>query len=61
MKDEKVVIDGGTVTIMVVDIIGGKVRLGFEAPDWVNIDREEIHTARIRKREKSLDRIPSGR
>ena len=28
--------------IMVVDIGGGRVQLGFEAPKWLNIEREEI-------------------
>jgi carbon storage regulator len=39
---EAIVVDGG-VRITVVAIHGNKVRLGVEAPDWVRVDREEVH------------------
>ncbi len=35
-----------TVTIAVVEITGGKIRLGFEAPQEVRIDREEVSLKR---------------
>ena len=40
-KGESVVIDG-KIRVVVVDICGGKVRLGVEAPDDVKIFRGEI-------------------
>lgn len=38
--NEAVVIEGG-IRVVVTEITGGKVRLGFEAPREVRIDREE--------------------
>lgn len=40
-KNERVRI-GDEVTLTVVDIRGDKVRIGFDAPDDVRIDREEV-------------------
>jgi carbon storage regulator len=42
---EKIIIDHD-IQITVVAINGGKVRLGIEAPDYVRVDREEIHQLR---------------
>jgi carbon storage regulator len=38
---EKVVISVG-VTVTVLEVVGGRVRLGFEAPDQVGIRRGEL-------------------
>jgi carbon storage regulator len=38
---EKVVIDGG-ITVIVMSVIGNKVRLAFDAPDQVRILRGEL-------------------
>jgi carbon storage regulator len=49
--NETILIDGGEITIRVVDIRGGRVRLGIEAPQHVRIERQELETpppARIR-------------
>ena len=43
--DESVIIDGN-IKITVVKIQGDKVRLGFEAPEAIRIDREEVHEMR---------------
>jgi carbon storage regulator len=40
-KDEKVVI-GDSITLMVIEIRGDKVRLGIEAPRDVPVHREEV-------------------
>ncbi len=45
---EKIMLSGG-VSIEIIDIEHGKVRLGFEAPDDVVIDREEVF---VRKTEE---------
>jgi len=46
--NEMIVIDGG-ITIKLVSVVGGRVRLGIEAPKSVRIDREEVHRQRQRQ------------
>jgi len=46
---EKVVLSGG-ITIEVVDLRHGKVKLGFSAPPEIEIDRLEIFEDKQRKR-----------
>lgn len=43
-KDEKIVI-GDSITLMVIEIRGDKVRLGIDAPRDVTVHREEIYQA----------------
>ena len=50
-KDESVFINGN-IRVMIVDVRGEKVRLGFEAPDGVEIWRGEIFEE-IQKAKKS--------
>jgi carbon storage regulator len=40
-KDEQIVIDGGIV-LTVVDVRGGKVRIGIDAPRDLKVHRKEI-------------------
>ena len=41
---ERILIDGGRITVSVQEILGGReVVLGIEAPESVAIDREEVH------------------
>jgi carbon storage regulator len=49
-RGEKIMI-GETITVMVIDVRGDKVRLGIEAPAGVRIDREEVRAARLAERE----------
>jgi carbon storage regulator len=42
---ESVVIQDAQITVTVVDIEGDKVRLGFDAPREVSIDRQEVYDA----------------
>lgn len=49
-KDESIVI-GDSIKIMVVAIMGDKVRLGIEAPKNVSIHREEVYQAIQRTKE----------
>ena len=43
-KNETVVITGG-ITVTVVEIRGDKVRLGFEAPEHISVNRLEVQKA----------------
>lgn len=47
-QGERVVIGEGpdAVTLIVVEVDRGRVRLGFTAPDHVSIDREELRDAK---------------
>lgn len=39
---QQIVIDGGVVTVTVLEIHGGRVRLGIEAPSEVTVRRKEL-------------------
>ena len=43
-KGERILI-GENVTVQVVEIRGDKVRLGINAPDEIQVDREEVRRA----------------
>lgn len=45
-EGESIVADGG-ITFTVLAVIGGKVRIGVEAPKDVVVDRLEIHERKI--------------
>jgi carbon storage regulator len=42
---EKIIIDGN-IEVTVVAVKGNKVRIGIEAPDYVRVDRQEVHERR---------------
>jgi carbon storage regulator len=52
-RDERLIIRNDIV-ITVVEIRGDKVRLGIEAPDDVQVHREEVFEA-IQRQEKHVD------
>lgn len=39
---QKILLNNGEITLVVVDIRGDRVRLGFQAPPEVTIHREEV-------------------
>jgi carbon storage regulator len=43
---EEIVI-GGDIRITVVAIKGDRVRIGVSAPDFVRVDRQEVHERRL--------------
>lgn len=44
-KKDEVIMIGEDITITVVDIRNGRVRLGFEAPKEVPVHRKEVYDA----------------
>ena len=50
-KDESIMI-GGDVEITIVDVRGGKVRLGITAPKSIPVHRREVYDAIQREKEK---------
>ena len=44
-KESESIVIGGDIVVTVIDIRGGKVRLGIEAPKEVPVNRREIHEA----------------
>jgi carbon storage regulator len=44
-QGEAIVINGD-IQVSIVAVQGGKVRVGIEAPDWMTVDRQEIHERR---------------
>lgn len=48
-KNQRIVIDGQLgIWITVIEVAAGKVRLGFEGPKGVTIDREEVHRDKLK-------------
>ena len=49
-KDEKIII-GDSISVMVIEIRGDKVRLGIDAPRDVTVHRQEVYEAIQKERE----------
>jgi carbon storage regulator len=56
-RDETIMI-GDDIEITVVDIRGDKVRLGINAPKWVQVHRKEVYLAIKRENERSANLRP---
>lgn len=41
-KGERIILANGLITFQIVDVKGGKVRVGVQAPEDVSVHREEI-------------------
>lgn len=52
-KNESVIIGDGIVEVMVVEIRGDKVRLGFNAPSDIPVHRKEVQDAINREAKRS--------
>lgn len=44
-QGETIVINGD-IQVSIIALKGGKVRIGIEAPEWVTVDRQEVHQRR---------------
>lgn len=55
-KDESIVI-GDDIEINIVDVRGGKVRLGITAPKETSIHRREIYDAIQREKKEKLAQV----
>lgn len=53
-KDEKIII-GDSISVMVIEIRGDKVRLGIDAPRDVTVHRQEVYEAILKEREVKED------
>jgi carbon storage regulator len=53
-SDEGFVIGNGEIRVLVIDVIGEKVRLGIEAPSYVKVHRDEVYLA-IKKRGEMVE------
>lgn len=51
-KHERIIVNGNIV-ITVVEILGDKVKIGFDAPDEVPIDREEVWISKQAERQRA--------
>ncbi len=59
---ERVLIDNASIQVKILDIKGNYVRIGFEAPKGMDIDREEIYAKKLEeKRELRKQRSLIGR
>jgi len=58
-KDEKIII-GDSITVMVIEIRGDKVRLGIDAPKEVSVHRQEVYEAIQREAEANNAANPNS-
>lgn len=58
-KDESIIINGN-IKIMVVRICGDKVRIGIEAPQEIDVHRQEVHDQIHGKHESTPPTFVSG-
>jgi carbon storage regulator len=56
--DEKIII-GESISITVIEIGNGKVRLGIDAPKDVPVHRQEVYEAIKREQQLRADRDPA--
>ena len=58
-RDERIMI-GDQISLLVVDIMGDKVRLGIEAPSDVAVHRKEVYEAIQRERALESEVVEIG-
>jgi carbon storage regulator len=45
-REGETIVINGDIQVSIVALQGGKVRLGIAAPEWVTVDRKEVHDRR---------------
>ncbi len=55
-KGEAITIDGG-IMIHIVDLEGGRVRIGIEAPRSIGVYRQELYEKILRENEQALKSV----
>ncbi len=53
-KTDEVIVIGGDIRVMVIEIKGDKDRLGIDAPREIRVDRLEVHDAIERERKAEV-------
>ena len=48
-KAGETILIGGGIRVTLVEVCGGKVRVGIDAPRNVAVDRLEVHVAQLRR------------
>ena len=59
-RDESIII-GDDIEITIVDIRGGKVRIGINAPKTVTVHRKEIYLAIQKEKEQPTETHPAAK
>lgn len=49
-KTNESIVIGDAIKVMIIEVRGGKVRLGIDAPKEVSVHRSEVHEAIQRER-----------
>jgi carbon storage regulator len=55
-KQGETIVINDEIQVTVVALQGNKIRLGIEAPEWVTVDRQEVHQ---RRNEFAADATPA--
>ena len=50
LKENELLTIGGIVKVLLFPVIDGEIRLGFEAPGHIEIDREEVRQRKQRRK-----------
>ena len=50
LKENELLTIGGIVKVLLFPMVDGEIRLGFEAPSHIEIDREEVRQRKQRRR-----------
>jgi carbon storage regulator len=56
--EEAILLDGGRIRISVLDVQGGRVKLGIEAPQEVSIQREFVEHQPSNRLPQAFSRVP---
>lgn len=55
--DQQVILGNGLIKIKLLQVDGNVVRLGFDAPTHIAVDREEIFLQKLAKQEAGVEQL----